>query len=44
MDRHLKVRSGEHIGVSLLIFRKIKSSKESAIGDLNYHKLPPKLP
>ena len=30
-DRHLKVRSGEHIGISPLKFRKVKPSKESAI-------------
>ena len=30
-DRHLKVRSGEHIGISPLTFKKIKPSKESAI-------------
>ena len=32
-DRHLKVRSGEHIGIPPLIFRKVKPSKESAILD-----------
>ena len=32
-DRHLKVRSGEHIGISPLTFKKIKPSKESAIRD-----------
>ena len=31
MDRHLKVMSGEHIGISPLTFRKVKLSKESAI-------------
>ena len=30
-DRHLKVRSGEHIGISPLTFGKVKPSKESAI-------------
>ena len=30
-DRHLKVRSGGHIGISPLTFKKIKPSKESAI-------------
>ena len=33
MDRHGKVRSGEHIGISSLTFRKVKPSKESAIRD-----------
>ena len=33
MDRHLKVRSGEHIGISPLTFKKTKPSKESAIPD-----------
>ena len=32
-DRHLKVRSGEHIGISLFTFGKVKPSKESAIRD-----------
>ena len=32
-DRHLKVRSGEHIGISPLTFKKTKASKESAIRD-----------
>ena len=32
-DRRLKVRSGEHIGISPLTFRKFKPSKESAICD-----------
>ena len=32
-DRHLKVRSGEHIGISPLTFREVKPSKESAIRD-----------
>ena len=30
-DRYLKVRSREHIGISPLIFKKTKPSKESAI-------------
>ena len=33
MVRHLKVRSGKHIGISPLTFRKVKPSKESAIRD-----------
>ena len=32
-DRHLKVRSGEHIVISPLTFRKFKPSKESVISD-----------
>ena len=32
-DRHLKVRSGEHIGISPLTFKKTKPSKESTICD-----------
>ena len=32
-DRHLKVRSGEHISISPLTFHKIKPSAESSIGD-----------
>ena len=32
-DRHLKVRSGEHIGISPLTFKKVKPSAESSIGD-----------
>ena len=32
-ERHLKVRSGEHIGISLLTFKKTKPSKESSIHD-----------
>ena len=32
-DRHLKVRSGEHIGISTLTFKKTKPSRESAIWD-----------
>ena len=41
-DRHLKVRSGEHIGISPLTFRKVKPSKESAIHDhlLNCNNIP----
>ena len=41
-DRHLEVRSGEHIGISPLTFRKVKSSKESAIRDhlLNCNYIP----
>ena len=30
-DRHLRVRSGEHIGISVLTFRKVKPSKDSGI-------------
>ena len=30
-DRHLKVKSGEHIGISPLTFKKTKLSKESTI-------------
>ena len=30
-DRHLKVRTGEHIGLSPLTFKKCKPSKESAV-------------
>ena len=39
---HLKVLSGEHIGMSPLIFRKVKPSKESAIRDhlLNCNNIP----
>ena len=33
MDRHVKVRCGEHIGISLLTSKKIKPSKQSAICD-----------
>ena len=38
----MKVRSGEHIEISPLTFRKVKSSKESAIRDhlLNYNYIP----
>ena len=32
-ERHLKNRSGEHIGISPLTFKKIKTSKESSIRD-----------
>ena len=32
-ERHLKVRSGEHIGISLLTFKKTKPSKDSWICD-----------
>ena len=32
-DRHLKVRSREHIGISPLTFGKVKPSNESAISD-----------
>ena len=32
-DRHLKVRLGEHIGISPLTFKKTKPSKESVIRD-----------
>ena len=42
MDRHLKVRSGDHIGISPLTFRKVKPSKETAICDhlLNCNNIP----
>ena len=30
-DRHLKIRSGEHIGICSLTFKKVKSSAESSI-------------
>ena len=41
-DRHLKVRSGEHIEISHLTFRKVKPSKECAIRDhlLNCNNIP----
>ena len=41
-DRHLKVMSGERIGISPFTFRKVKSSKESAILDylLNCNNIP----
>ena len=32
-DRHLRVRAGEHIGLSPLTFKKRKPSKESAVRD-----------
>ena len=32
-ERHIKVRSGEHIGISPLTFEKTKPSKESSIRD-----------
>ena len=32
-DRHLKVRLGEHIGISPLIFKKVKSSAKSSMHD-----------
>ena len=32
-DRHLKVRSGQHIGISPLTFKKVKPSAESSICD-----------
>ena len=32
-ERHLKVRSGEHIGISPLTFKKVKPSAESSIRD-----------
>ena len=32
-ERHLKLRSGKHIGTSPLIFKKTKPSKESSIRD-----------
>ena len=41
-DRHLKVRSGEHIGISTLTFKKTKPSKESTVRDhfLNCNNIP----
>ena len=41
MDRHLKVRSREHTGITALTFKKTKSSKKSAICDhlLNYNNI-----
>ena len=33
MDRHVKVRSGKHIGVSPLTFKKTTPSRKSAICD-----------
>ena len=40
--RHLKVKSGEHNGMSRFKFKKIKPSKESAIRDhsLNCNNIP----
>ena len=40
--RHLKVRSGEHIGISPLTFRKFKPSRECAIRNhlLNCNNIP----
>ena len=32
-DRHLRVRAGEHIGLSPLTFKKCKHSNESAVRD-----------
>ena len=32
-DRHLRVRAGEHIGLSPLTFKKCKPSEESAVRD-----------
>ena len=32
-DRHFKVRSGEHIGISPLTFKKVKPSAESSVRD-----------
>ena len=32
-DRHLRIRSGEHISISPLTFKKVKSSAESSIRD-----------
>ena len=41
-DRHLKVRSGEHTGISPWTFKKTKPSKESATHNhlLNCNKIP----
>ena len=41
-DGHLKARSGEHIGISPLTFKKTKPSKESAIRNhlLNCNNIP----
>ena len=36
-DKHLKARSAEHTGISPLTFRKVKSSKETAIRDHLLH-------
>ena len=42
MDRHLKVRLGEHIGISPSAFKKTKPSKERASRDhlLNCNNIP----
>ena len=42
MNRHLKVRSSEHIGISTLALRKTKPSKESPILNylLNFNNVP----
>ena len=42
MDRHLKIRSRDHIGILPLTFKKTKPSKESAIHDhlLNCNNMP----
>ena len=34
IERHLKVRPGEHIGISPLVFKKTKPPKESSMRDL----------
>ena len=41
-DKHLKVRSGENIGISPLTFRKVKPSRESGTCDylLNCNSIP----
>ena len=41
-DRHLKIISGEHVGISPLTFRKVKPLEESAIRDhlLNCNNIP----
>ena len=41
-DRHLKVRSGKHIGISPLTLSKVNPSKEHAIWDhlLNCNNIP----
>ena len=41
-DRHLEVRSREHIGISPLTFKKTKPSKVSAFRDhlLNHNNIP----
>ena len=33
MDKHLRVRAGEHIGLSCLTFKKYRPSKESTVHD-----------